>query len=213
MGLLAMTLACCLAASPVTNAPAPGVDTVAVYAQIVEAIRAELPRGAPEIYLADEQFSPSHGKHPAGLLGELASRGVVDGVFDYERRTRTSPCLDCTRIMLGPIMEYERVLYADPNDLSEEVEPSKGIPVKHWVDMQLVRTCSPEGLRGGSCTEENVPPGRCDRSCTKGQGAGASPCGGGEMHSRRYYFTREPSGALRIAACGVTGVPDYLDEG
>lgn len=205
-----MMLACCTMASPTTNAPAPGVDTVAVYAQIVEAIRAELPPGAPRIYLADEQFGPSHGKHSMGLLRELTSRGVVDGVFDYERRTRTAPCLDCTRIMLGPIVEYERVLYADPDDLSEEVEPSKGIPVKHWVDMQLVRTCSPEGLQRGSCTEESVPPGSCSGSCTKG--AGASPCGGGEMHSRRYYFTREPGGALRVAACGVTGVPDYLDE-
>lgn len=210
MALIALMLACCTAASPVSNPPAPGLDTVAVYDQIVDSIRAELPRGAPKIYFADQQFAASRGKHSAGLLRDLASRGVVDGVFDYERRTPTSPCLDCTRIMLGPIVEYERVLYADPNDLSEEVEPSKGIPVKHWVDMQLVRTCSPEGLRSGSCTAESVPPGRCSGSCANG--AGASPCGGGEMHSRRYYFTREPSGALRIAACGVTGVPDYLDE-
>lgn len=210
MSLLAMLLACCTAASPRTDPPPQGVDTVAVYAQIVETIRAELPPGAPDIYLADEQFGASHGKHSAGLLRELASRGVVDGVFAHERRTRTSPCLDCTRIMLGPVVEYERVFYADPNDLSEEVEPPKGIPVKHWVNIQLVRMCSPEGLRSGSCTEESVPPGLCRGSCT--EGAGAGPCGGGEQHSRRYYFTRALDGKLRLVACAVTGVTDFLDE-
>ena len=171
--------------------PLPGLNTAAVYAQIVEAIRAELPRGAPKIYLADEQFRVSHEKQSAGLLRELASRGVVDGVYAYERRTRTFPCVDCTRIMLGPIAEYERVLYVNPHDLSEEVEPAKGIPVKHWVNIQLARTCSPEGLRSGSCTEEST---------------GAGPCRGGEQHSRRYFFTRQADGALRLAACAVTGV-------
>jgi hypothetical protein len=211
MGLLAMALACCIAASTEANASAPGgLDTIAVYARIAEAIRVELPSGAPKIYLADERFHVSRGKHSAELLRELASRGVVNGVFAHERRTRTSPCLDCTRIMLGPITEYERVFFADPNDLSEEVEPSRGIPVKHWVDIQVVRTCSPEGLRSGSCTEESVPPGLCRGACTAGAGAG--PCGGGEQHSRRYYFTRALDGKLRLVACAVTGVTDFLDE-
>lgn len=190
MGLLAMLLACCTAASPGPNAPAPGVDTVAVYAQVVAAIRAEQPPGIPEVYLADERFDGSRGKHSAGLLRELASRGIVDGVFAHERRTGAFPCVDCTRIMLGPVVEYERLLHAGPDDLSEEVEPSRGIPVKHWVNVQVARTCSPEGLRSGSCTEDVV---------------GAS-CRGGEFHSRRYYFTREADDRLRLVACAVTGV-------
>ncbi len=105
MALLAMLLACCTAASPGTRAPAPGVDTVAVYAQVVEAIRAELPPGAHGVYLADERFDGAHGKHPAGLLRELVSRGVVDGVYAHERRSPTYPCLDCTRIVLSPVVE------------------------------------------------------------------------------------------------------------
>ncbi|HEX8271827.1 MAG TPA: hypothetical protein VF615_04180 [Longimicrobiaceae bacterium] len=116
---------------------------------------------------------------------------MVDGVFDYERRTRTSPCLDCTRIMLGPVVEYERVLYVDPNDLSEEVEPSNGVPVKHSVDVQVVRTCHSESLRSGSCAEEST---------------GAGRCRGGEFHSRRYFFTRDADDRLRVAGCAVTGV-------
>jgi hypothetical protein len=191
MGLAAMLLACCAPASPGASAPAPGADTVAVYAQVVAAIRDELPPGAPRVYLSDERFDGAHGKHSAGLVRELVSRGVVDGVFAHERRTGTFPCTDCTRIMLGPVVEYERVLYADPGDFSEEVEPSKGTPVKHWVNVQLVRTCSPEGLRKGSCTEEST---------------GAGPCRGGEFHSRRYYFTREAGGRLRLVGCTVTGV-------
>lgn len=190
MGLLAMALACCMAASPAQDASAPGPDTVAVYAQIIEAIRAELPPGAPKVYLADERFDGSHGKHSAGLLRELAWRGVVDGVFAHERRSDTFPCLDCTRIMLGPVAEYERVLYTDPDDLSREVDPSRGIPVKHWVNVQVARTCSPAGLRSGSCTEESV----------------GAACRGGEFHSRRYYFTREADDRLRLVACAVTGV-------
>ncbi|MET0396239.1 MAG: hypothetical protein ABW277_05415 [Longimicrobiaceae bacterium] len=190
MGLVAMLLAGCAPARPAPSAPAPGLDTVAVYAQVVAAIRTELPPGAPGVYLSDERFDGAHGKHSAGLLRELASRGVVDGVFAHERRTGTFPCTDCTRIMLGPVVEYERVLYADPDDLSEEVEPSRGIPVKHWVNVQVARTCSPEALRSGSCTEGSV---------------GAS-CRGGEFHSRRYYFTREAGGRLRLVGCTVTGV-------
>jgi len=187
-----MLLACCsAAASPGANAPAPGVDTVAVYAQVVAAIRAELPAGAPRVYLADERFDASHGKHSAGLLREMLSRGVVDSVYAHERRSPTYPCLDCTRIVLSPVVEYERVLHADPSDFSQEVEPSKGIPVKHWVNVQLARTCSPESLRNGSCTEEST---------------GAGPCRGGEFHSRRYYFTREADGRLRLVGCAVTGV-------
>jgi hypothetical protein len=194
MGLLAMALACCLAASPATNAPVPGVDTVAVYAQILDSIRAELKPGAHKIYLAEERFqAPRYtgGPHRPELLQELVSRGIVDSLYLREQRRSGYPCGDCTRIVLSPIAEYERPLYIDPGDLSQEVEPSKGIPVQHWVDVNLARVCTPQSLRDGSCNE--AP-------------AGAGPCRAGEEHSRRYYFTREPDGALRIAACTVTRV-------
>ncbi len=194
MSPLAMALACCMATSPGANASAPGLDTVAVYAQIVAAIRPELPPAAPRIYLADERFRfPRYTdhRHRPELLRELVSRGVVDSVYAYERRSPTYPCVDCTRIVLGPIVEYERVLHADPNDLSEEVDPSKGVPVKHWVDVNLARVCAPESLRARVCTEDP---------------AGAGPCRGGEEHSRRYYFTREPDGALRMIGCVVSRV-------
>ena len=194
MSLLAMALACCLAASPGTNAPAPGVDTVAVYAQIVGAIRAELRPGAHKIYLAEERFRPPRytgDRHRPELLQELVSRGIVDSLYLHERRRSGYPCGDCTRIVLSPIVEYGRVLYADPSDFSEEVDPSKGIPVKHWVDVDLGRVCTPESLRTGSCNEDP---------------AGAGPCRAGEEHSRRYYFTREPDGALRMIGCAVTRV-------
>ena len=194
MGLLAMLLACCTAASPGTSAPAPGVDTVAVYAQVVAAIRAGEPRGITgRIFLADERFRfPRYTgeRHSPGLLRELLSRGIVDGVYDYERRSPTDPCVDCTRIVLGPVTEHERTLHVDPNDLSDEVEPAKGIPVKHWVDVDLARTCRPESVRAGTCTAESV----------------GAACRGGEEHSRRYYFTREPEGGLRLVACAVSRV-------
>lgn len=194
MGIIAMALACCMAASPGANAFTPGLDTVAVYAQIVAAIRDDLPPGAPKIYLADERFRfprDTDHRHRPELLQELVSRGIVDSVYVYEQRRSGYPCGDCTRIVLGPIVEYERVLYADPNDLSEEVEPSRGIPVKHWVDVNLGRVCTPESLRNGSCDEGP---------------AGAGPCRGGEEHSRRYYFTREPDGALHMIGCAVSRV-------
>jgi hypothetical protein len=189
-----MALACCLTASSGTTAPAQGVDTVAVYAQIVGAIRAELRPGAHKIYLAEERFRPPRyagGPHPEALLRELVSRGVVEGVYEYERRSESYPCTDCTRIVLGPVVEYERALYVDPGDLSREVEPSRGIPVKHSVDVNLARLCRPESERNGSCTAEP---------------AGAGACRGREEHSRRYFFTREPDGALRIVGCAVTRV-------
>lgn len=192
MGLLGMLLASCAPVSPGASAPAPGADTVAVYAQVVAAIRAEPASGsAGRIFLADERFDASHGKHSAGVLRDLRSRGVVDSVYAHERRSPTYPCVDCTRIVLGPVVENERVLHADPGNFSEEVEPAKGIPVKHWVNVQLTRTCSAEGLRNGSCTEEST---------------GAGPCRGGEFHSRRYFFTREADGRLRLVGCAVTGV-------
>lgn len=189
-----MALACCLAASPTTHAPAPGVDTVAVYAQIVGAIRAELRPGSHKVYLAEERFqAPRYtgDRHRPELLRELVSRGIVDSLYLRERRRSGYPCGDCTRIVLGPIMEYEGVLYADPSDFSEEVAPSKGIPVKHWVDVDLARVCTPASLRDGSCSEHPV---------------GAGPCRGGEEHSRRYFFTREPDGGLRMIGCTVTRV-------
>jgi hypothetical protein len=188
-----MALACCTAASSGTNTPAPGVDTVAVYAQIVESIRAELKPGAHKIYLAEERFRPPRytgGRHRPELLRELVSRGIVDSLYLYERRRSGYPCGDCTRIVLSPIVEYERVLYADPSDFSAEVEPSKGIPVKHWVDVNLGRVCTPESLRNGSCNEDPV----------------GAVCKGGEEHSRRYYFTREPGGTLRMIGCAVARV-------
>lgn len=194
MNLLAMALACCTAASPGANAPAPGVDTAAVYAQIVGAIRAELKPGAHKIYLAEERFQPPRytgGRHRPELLRELVSRGIVDSLYLREQRRSGYPCGDCTRIVLSPIAEFERVLYADPSDFSEEVEPSNGVPVKHWVDVNLARVCTPASLRNGSCNEDP---------------AGAGPCRGGEEHSRRYYFTQEPNGALRMIGCTVTRV-------
>ena len=195
MSFTALMLACCTAASPGTNAPAPGVDTVAMYSQIVAAIRADRPAGAPErIFLADARFAPpryADGPHPEALLRELVSRGVVEGIYEYERRSESYPCTDCTRIVLGPVVEYERALYVDPGDLSREVEPSRGIPVKHSVDVNLARLCRPESERNGSCTAEP---------------AGAGACRGWEEQSRRYYFTREPDGALRVVGCTVTRV-------
>lgn len=195
MIFVAMALACCMTATPAQNPLVPGLDTVAVYAQIVEAIRAEEPSGVVgKIFLADERFHfPRYTdhQHRPELVRELVSRGIVDSVYVYERRSPTYPCRDCTRIVLGPIVEYERVLYADPNDFSEEVEPSRGIPVKHWVDVNLARVCTPQSLRTRACTEDP---------------AGAGPCRGGEEHSRRYYFTRGPDGALRMIGCVVSRV-------
>ncbi|MEW5931480.1 MAG: hypothetical protein AB1941_28770 [Gemmatimonadota bacterium] len=194
MSFIAMMLACCTAASPVTNTPAQRVDTVAVYAQIIGAIRAELKPGAHKIYLAEERFQPPRytgDPHRPELLRELVSRGIVDSLYLYEQRRPGYPCGDCTRIVLSSIAEFERVLYADPGDFSEEVEPSKGVPVKHWVDVNLARVCIPQSLRDGSCNEDP---------------AGAGPCRAGEEHSRRYFFTLEPDGALRIVGCAVTRV-------
>jgi hypothetical protein len=189
-----MLLACCAPASPGTGAPAPGADTVAVYAQVVAAIRAELRPGTHKVYLADERFRfprYTESRHRPELLQELVSRGIVDSVYVYEQRRSGYPCGDCTRIVLGPIVEYERTFYADPSELSEEVEPSRGIPVKHWVDVNLARVCTPESLRTRTCTEEPAEMG---------------PCRGGEEHSRRYYFTREPDGGLRMIGCTVSRV-------
>lgn len=190
-----MALACCLAASSGTTAPAPSSETAAVYAQVVAAIRSDRPAGAPErIFLADARFAAPRyagGPHPEAVLRELVSRGWVEGVYEYERRSESYPCTDCTRIVLGPVVEYERALYVDPSDLSQEVEPSRGIPVKHSVDVNLARVCRPESERNGSCTAEP---------------AGAGACRGREEHSRRYFFTREPDGALRIVGCAVTRV-------
>lgn len=190
-----MALACCTAVSPPTKSPAPSVDTAAVYAQVVAAIRADRPAGAPErIFLADTRFAAPRyagGLHPEALLREMVSRGVVEGVYEYERRSESYPCTDCTRIVLGPVVEYERALHVDPSDLSREVEPSRGIPVRHSVDVNLARICRPESERDGSCTAEP---------------AGAGACRGREEHSRRYFFTREPDGAFRVVGCAVTRV-------
>ena len=190
-----MALAGCMPASPGPSAPAPSSETAAVYAQVVAAIRAERPAGAPErIFLADVRFAPPRyvgDPHPEALLRELVARGVVEGVYEYERRSESYPCTDCTRIVLGPVVEHERALYVDPSYRFQEVEPSRGIPVKHSVDVNLARVCTPESERNGSCTAEPT-----------GEGA----CRGREEHSRRYFFTREPNGALRVVGCAVTRI-------
>jgi hypothetical protein len=190
-----MALAGCMPASPGPSAPPLSSEPAAVYAQVVAAIRAERPAGAPErIFLADVRFAPPRyagSPHPEALLRELVARGVVEGVYEYERRSESYPCTDCTRIVFGPVVEHERALYVDPSYRFREVEPSRGIPVKHSVDVNLARVCTPESERNGSCTAEST---------------GAGACRGREEHSRRYFFTREPNGALRVVGCTVTRV-------
>ncbi|HEX7243121.1 MAG TPA: hypothetical protein VF263_22750 [Longimicrobiaceae bacterium] len=87
---------------------------MAVYSQVVSAIRGEqAPGSAEKVYLADERYQFPRGgasRHPAELLRELASRGVVDGVYVREQRSESYPCAGCTRIVLGALTEYHRTL-------------------------------------------------------------------------------------------------------
>lgn len=191
MMLIAVALACCGVGEARADTSRVPIDTVAVYAQVVAAIRADRTHGAAErIFLAEQRPNDGGGYgHPHGVAGmhsrellqEIVSRRLVDGLYTYGQRDR-SPCPACRWIVLGPLSEFERTYYIDPKDLSREAGP-EGVPVRYFVNAIVIWPwCIPESVREGACTET-------------------------DYESRRFYFSRQPNGSFHLEAWAGTGGP------
>lgn len=192
MILITITLACCVAWTARADATRPDSETVAAYAQVVAAVRAEQTDSASKtIFLADtriadedEGFGHPHGatgKHPEKFLRELVACRIVDGMYVREQRSESYPCSDCTRVVLGSLLELKEPILLNPKNPSVAPGPD-GVPVRYSVDAIVAWPCSARSVREGWCS-------------------------GGDQNSRRYFFSRQPDGALHLETYVVTGAP------